>query len=62
MIIAQITDHASGQWWCMYYGCMFQVLSIRQLTVVVKCNCDEGYQPPYNFHEFPKEAVILSML
>lgn len=58
-LIARITDAKSGNWWCKYYSCTFQVLSIREETVLVKCNMDEGYPEPYNVHEIPLSAVEL---
>lgn len=38
-----------------FRGCMFELLVVRMNSVVVKSNADEGHQPPYEFHEFPKE-------
>lgn len=56
-IIARINDNTTGQWWCKYYGCTFQVISIRVDTVLVKANADEGYSYPTNIHELPRAAV-----
>ncbi len=56
MTVFRITDNNSGQWWCQLLNCSFLVISIRQHTVIVKAHADEGYEPPYNVHEFPKTA------
>ncbi len=60
--VATLIDSNSGQWWCKLLGVTFQVLSIRNETVVVKSCADEGYQTPYNFHELPKEAVKIEFI
>jgi len=59
ILIAHVIDSSSGNWWCKYYGVDFRLLSIREDTVIVKSCSDEWYQPPLNFHEFPKEAVLI---
>lgn len=59
MMLARVIDSDSGQWWCKLLGVSFQVLSIRNETIIVKACSDEGCQPPYNVHEFPKQAVEL---
>jgi hypothetical protein len=59
MMIAKITDNDSGNWWNEFYMVEFVVLEIRRNTVLVKCCSDEGYQPPHDVHEFPKDVVEL---
>ncbi|NVO11699.1 MAG: hypothetical protein HXX16_17190 [Bacteroidales bacterium] len=56
---ARIIDYDKRNWYSKFLGCSFLVISIRQETVLVKSNTDEGYQHPYDVHEFPKQAIIL---
>ena len=56
---ATIIDRNPEQWYFEYFGVTFQIISIRQKTVLVKCCSDEPYFEPYNVHEFPKEAVLI---
>lgn len=60
MLIAKITDTNKNNWWFEFYGVSFLVLSIRQNTVLVKSCIDEGFQEPFNIHEFPKSAVQIN--
>jgi len=57
MLVAKIVDANKKNWWFKFYGVSFFVLSIRQDTVLVKSCSDEGFQEPFNIHEFPKSAV-----
>ncbi len=61
LCLATVIDSTSGQWWCNFLGVTFQVLTIRNETVIVKCCSDEGYKPPYNVHEFPLTAVKINI-
>ena len=54
LIKAEKTD-----WFYTFLNCQFQVISIRQHSVLVKSNSDEGYREPYNVHEFPKSNVLI---
>lgn len=62
MIIAQVIDSDSGQFWCRFLNVKFKVLSLREETIIVKCCFDEGYATPYDVHEFPKSAVKLFLV
>lgn len=45
-----------GQYGFEFSGCMFKLLRVREKTVLVRSNKDEeGYDYPYDVHEFPKE-------
>jgi len=56
-LVAKIIDNNKDNWFYEFYGCVFQILSIREKTVLVKSNIDEGYKYPHNVHEFPKKSI-----